>query len=90
VQQAEAQHRVEELSETVHGLSIRREQGSPSFSSQQLHIPEDKWRKLTIPIFEGEGAFDWTGRVERYIELRNVTEAEKIQAAMVAMEGEAL
>ncbi|GAU46214.1 hypothetical protein TSUD_401760 [Trifolium subterraneum] len=90
VQKGEAQCRVEELSETVQGLSIRHEQGSPSFSSQQLHNPEDKWRKLTIPIFDGEDAFGWTSRVERYFELRNVTEAEKIQATMVAMEGKAL
>lgn len=86
VQQAEAQRRVEELTETVNGLSIRREQGS----SQQIHNPEDKWRKLTIPIFEGDDTFGWTSRVERCFELRHVTEAEKIQAAMVAMEGKAL
>ncbi|MCI39681.1 hypothetical protein A2U01_0060913, partial [Trifolium medium] len=75
VQQAEAQRRVEELSETVNGLSIRREQGSPSFSTQQIHNPEDKWWKLTIRIFEGDDAFGWTSRVERYFELRHVTEA---------------
>jgi len=47
VQQAEAQRRVEELSEIVNGLSIRCEKGPP----QQIHNLEDKWRKLTIPIF---------------------------------------
>lgn len=47
-------------------------------------------RKLAIPIFEGEDAFGWTSRVERYFELKGVSNQEKIQEAMVAMEGKAL
>jgi hypothetical protein len=52
--------------------------------------PKQKWQKLTILIFDGEDAFGWTSRVERYFELEGVGDHEKIQAAKIAMEGKAL
>ena len=52
--------------------------------------PQQKWQKLTIPIFDGEHVFGWTSRVEWYFELEGVGDHEKIQAAKIAMEGKAL
>ncbi|PNX83607.1 hypothetical protein L195_g039651 [Trifolium pratense] len=51
---------------------------------------KQKWASLMIPIFDGEDAFGWTSRVERYFELKGVGDNDKIQAAMIAMEGKAL
>ncbi|MCI24351.1 hypothetical protein A2U01_0045534, partial [Trifolium medium] len=59
-------------------------------SGSEFRNPEDKWRKLTIPMFAGEDVLGWTSRVERYFDLKGVTKQENIQAAMVAMEGKAL
>lgn len=50
----------------------------------------DKWRKLDIPVFEGEDAYGWVNKLDRYFRLKGVTEEEKMQAVMVALEGEAL
>ena len=50
----------------------------------------EKWRKLEIPIFAGEDLFGWTHRLERYFLLKDVIEDEKMQAAMMALEGKAL
>lgn len=51
---------------------------------------EERWRKLEIPVFEGEDAYGWINRVERYFELKGMEDVEKLQAVMVAMEGKAL
>ncbi|XP_019447282.1 PREDICTED: uncharacterized protein LOC109350506 [Lupinus angustifolius] len=50
----------------------------------------EKWRKLEIPIFSGDDAFGWTQRLERYFLLKDVTETERMQATLVALEGKAL
>jgi hypothetical protein len=41
-------------------------------------------------MFEGDDAYGWKSRVERYFDLKGVTEQENIQAAMVAMESKVL
>ncbi|KAI5412334.1 hypothetical protein KIW84_057130 [Lathyrus oleraceus] len=43
-----------------------------------------------IPVFEGTYAYGWLNRVERYFDLKKMSENEKLQAVMVAMEGKAL
>ncbi|XP_025981686.1 uncharacterized protein [Glycine max] len=50
----------------------------------------EKWRRLEIPIFAGEDVFGWMHRLERYFLLKNVTEDEKMQATVMALEGKAL
>jgi len=45
---------------------------------------------MDIPIFTGEDAMGWTGKVEKYFRLRGVQEEEKMEVVMVAMEGNAL
>ncbi|KAJ1417644.1 Retrotransposon gag domain [Sesbania bispinosa] len=51
---------------------------------------EDRWRRLEIPLFSGDDAYEWVNRVERYFNLKGVLEQERLQAVMVAMEGRAL
>lgn len=98
----ESQRRIEELLETVRGMILHNEhdqfhRGNYFGNGDGNGVREDfksgskqKWQKLTIPIFDGEDAFGWTSRVERYFELEGVGEHEKIQAAKIAMEGKAL
>ena len=50
----------------------------------------ESWRKLEIPVFVGEDAFGWTHKLERYFNLKGVTDEERMQATMVALEGKAL
>ena len=54
------------------------------------HAERDRWRKLELPIFSGNDAYGWMHHLERYFELRNVHEKEKLRATVVAMEGRAL
>ena len=49
-----------------------------------------KHRKLELPIFEGEDPLGWIFRVERYFTVNGVTEAERLDAAVVSLEGKAL
>ncbi|KOM41833.1 hypothetical protein LR48_Vigan04g203100 [Vigna angularis] len=48
------------------------------------------WRKLDIPIFGGDVVFGWTNRLERYFHLQEVSEMERMQTVMIALEGKAL
>jgi hypothetical protein len=67
----EAQRRINELQETVRGLSLTH--SSPSQEHHQAdsnngyhteqRAPEERWRKLSIPIFDGDDAFGWMNRV---------------------------
>nr|XP_012568866.2 uncharacterized protein LOC105851738 [Cicer arietinum] len=61
----------------------------PITKVEEVHRRE-KWQKLEIPIFAGEDAFGWTHRLERYFLLKEVTEEEKMQATVMALEGKAL
>lgn len=54
------------------------------------HVDGGRHRKLEIPLFEGEDPLGWIFRVERYFVVNGVTEAEKLEAAVVSLEGRAL
>ena len=43
-----------------------------------------------MPIFEGEDPMGWLTKIERYFRLQAVREEDKLEAVMVAMDGEAL
>lgn len=47
-------------------------------------------RKLRMQIFHGEDPGGWIFRSERYFELNNFSESEKLMEARVSMEGDAL
>ncbi|GJU14254.1 ty3-gypsy retrotransposon protein [Tanacetum coccineum] len=47
-------------------------------------------RKLKMPLFDGEDAYGWIYRVERYFEIQGITQQEQSRAAVLCMEGEAL
>lgn len=49
-----------------------------------------KWQKLELPVFTGVDPFNWLLRVDRYFALNQVVEEEKIQAAVICMDGKAL
>ena len=51
---------------------------------------ENRMRKLKMPVFEGEDAYGWIYRVERYFEIQGIPPQEQLLAAAVCMEGEAL
>ncbi|XP_020203031.1 uncharacterized protein LOC109788665 isoform X2 [Cajanus cajan] len=48
------------------------------------------WRNLELPLFQGEDVLGWVGQMERYFRLKGVLEDEKVEVAMVAMQGKAL
>ena len=50
----------------------------------------NRWRTLEIPIFEGEDPMGWLTKIERYFGLQAISEEDKLEAVMVAMDGEAL
>ena len=41
-------------------------------------------------LFEGEDAYGWIYRVERYFEIQGIPQQEQLRAATICMEGEAL
>uniref|UniRef100_M1CU33 Disease resistance protein n=1 Tax=Solanum tuberosum TaxID=4113 RepID=M1CU33_SOLTU len=49
-----------------------------------------KFRELQLPVFEGEDPLGWIYRVERYFAVNEISEAERLQAAGVSLEGKTL
>lgn len=43
-----------------------------------------------FPIFSGDDPDGWVGKAERYFEVYELTEKEKIGAAILGLEGDAL
>ncbi|GJZ61025.1 hypothetical protein Tco_0617162 [Tanacetum coccineum] len=51
---------------------------------------EHRMRKLKMPLFDGEDAYGWIYRVERYFEIQELPLQEQLRAAALCMEDEAL
>jgi len=51
---------------------------------------EEHSRNMEVTVFNGENVFGWTNQVERHFQSKEMNDAEKLQAVMVAMEGKAL
>ena len=49
-----------------------------------------KYRKLDMPIFDGSDPDGWLLRVERYFNFYKLSEEERLEAVVVALEGDAL
>ncbi|KAF7815055.1 Retrotransposable element Tf2 [Senna tora] len=49
-----------------------------------------KYRKLELPIFDGDEAIGWLFKVERYFTLNKMSDDEKLEAVAVCLEGKAL
>ena len=72
--------------------------GEPAGSStekERRDVPlfDMRLRKLEIPIFKGEIGEDplgWFHRVERYFVVNRLSEKDKLDAAVLCLEGEAL
>ncbi|CAH9078190.1 unnamed protein product [Cuscuta epithymum] len=47
-------------------------------------------RKIDLPIFTGDSAYNWLVRMERYFRVNHIHEEEQVEAAVVAMEGRAI
>ncbi|KAF1876556.1 hypothetical protein Lal_00021270 [Lupinus albus] len=58
--------------------------------SHKTHQNHDRWRKLEIPIFLGEDAYGWVHKLERYFTLKAISEKERMQATMVALQSSQL
>ena len=54
------------------------------------HGFEHRMRKLKMPLFEGEDAYGWIYRVERYFEIQGILQQEQLRAATLCMEGATL
>ncbi|EXB38291.1 hypothetical protein L484_013924 [Morus notabilis] len=47
-------------------------------------------RRVEMPVFDGENPDGWSIRAERYFAMNKMTEREKLDVAVVSLEGEAL
>nr|GEV17911.1 ankyrin repeat-containing protein [Tanacetum cinerariifolium] len=54
------------------------------------HGSDYRMRKLKMPLFEGEDPHGWIYKVERYFEVQDIQPREKLRAAVLCMEGQAL
>ena len=97
-----ADARLRRVEELLEALVHRSDGGATSGASENAgerrgatgrqlgEVGEDKWRKLEIPLFAGEDAYGWVSRLERYFQIKKVSEAERLEAIPVAVEGKAL
>lgn len=86
----ETWRQLNELMNSVRELSNRSKQNEISNEESQTENDDDaegpvnsrrceeRWRKLEIPVFEGEDAYGWINRVERYFDLKGMEDAEKL------------
>ncbi|GKB75938.1 hypothetical protein Tco_0942833 [Tanacetum coccineum] len=51
---------------------------------------EYRLRKLKMPIFEGEDAYGWIYRMERYFHIQGIEATDQLTAAELCLEGQAL
>lgn len=49
-----------------------------------------RFKKLDMPLFDGNNPDGWILRAERYFQFYRLTEEDKIEAAIVSLEGDAL
>lgn len=49
-----------------------------------------RYRKLELPVFTGEDPLGWFCRAERYFHINAIPETERLEAAIVCLEGKAL
>ncbi|GKE42378.1 hypothetical protein Tco_1469662 [Tanacetum coccineum] len=54
------------------------------------HGFDHRIRKLKMPLFDGEDAYGWIYKVERYFEIQGIPQPEQLRAAVLCMEGEDL
>ena len=78
----EIRRQLNELVETVRGITTHSDKDESINSdnhtvndddTRKIRNPrnrEERWRKLKILVFNGEDAFGWTIRIERYFELK--------------------
>ncbi|KAF7802354.1 Retrotransposable element Tf2 [Senna tora] len=50
----------------------------------------NKYRKLELPLFDGDDAVGWLFRVERYFSINRMKDEDKLEAMAVCLEGRAL
>ena len=59
-------------------------------SASRRGFGAEQWRRIELPLFQGEDAPGWVDRIERYFQIRGVPPEEWLTAAKVAVEGQAL
>lgn len=66
--------------------------GSPLMGGGSDRGGPVSWRfhKLDMPLCEGEDLNGWIMRVERYFDFYKLTEEDRMDAVLVALEGDAL
>eukprot|EP00257_Ricinus_communis_P028075 XP_025015489.1 uncharacterized protein LOC112536827 [Ricinus communis] len=63
----------------------------PPGAAGPTYIPAPLWpRKLKLPVFEGENPDGWIFRAERYFDINNIPVVDRLKAASVCLEGDAL
>ncbi|GKD53405.1 putative mitochondrial protein [Tanacetum coccineum] len=74
----------------MRSIGFGREFGAEPYERETHQNSEHRMRKLKMPIFEGDDAHGWIYRVERYFEVQGVIRRERLRAAALCLEGEAL
>ncbi|GKA50082.1 ankyrin repeat-containing protein [Tanacetum coccineum] len=67
-----------------------RVQGNGLQPGMRSYGAEYRLRKLKMPIFEGEDAYGWIYRMERYFHIQGIEATDQLTAAELCLEGQAL
>lgn len=73
-----------------HATTVEPKQKEKPSGSGGYGEGERRLRKIDLPVFNGEDAPGWLTKIERFFRVRRIEEDEKLDAAMMAVEGEAL
>ena len=64
--------------------------GTPGGSPNSGGRTDFRFRRLEMPLFDGTNPDGWILKAERYFAFHRFTNDEKLEAAVVAFEGDAL
>ncbi|CAH1422793.1 unnamed protein product [Lactuca virosa] len=75
---------------TMGGSGGNGDGGGRTAGGEYRGVTNWRFRKLDMPLFDGENPDGWNLRAERYFNFYKLSEADKLVAAVVALEGDAL
>lgn len=86
--QESLRQQVEMLMVEIRGM--REESGGENSHREDRYRRDERAKRVEVPYFMGEDPYGWVYRVERYFEINRIPDEEKVDTAVVCLEGKAL
>lgn len=65
----------------------RKESSKDKIEEDRGEVQWNWMKRVELPMFEGLDPMDWISKAEKFFDIQNVTEKERIKLAYIFMEG---